>query len=157
MNKYEKLMLGWISDTTGLKKESIKFSNNSSPDFITPEGYGYEVKVLKKLEFTIDLRQWQSLHELGECSILLCSESGKLIDVIPINLLPIGTTKWHDFKIRMTNFGKGRMRRKDFLAQFKIEEYCSSCYHHNGKLCNCREVSDMTRKIPCSDWYPKEV
>lgn len=44
MNRIELQALKWLAEITGFREDTIAFSNNSSPDFNTPNGEGFEVK-----------------------------------------------------------------------------------------------------------------
>ena len=118
MNKIEIVALEWLSRFTGFSKDDIKFSNNSSPDFLTPDGQGFEVKRCWGYHgnyFTIYNRQWQYLLEHPNCRILLFSDKNLPDAIIPLSELPIGINRWGIYKVYSYENNIGAMTRKEYL------------------------------------------
>lgn len=119
MNRTEEVALSWIVKTSGFPRESIRYSNNTSPDFVTPDDIGYEVKRAINHKLTIDIRQWDSLAKFPNCYILICNKSMDIEDSIPIQEIKIGNhirpdTMCHNYIIHFSNERKNQMTRDEW-------------------------------------------
>lgn len=85
MNKTEAKAKRWLSR----QSIEVEFNNRRSPDFITPDGIGYEVKLLRQNTITFYPSQVQQLKELETCTILVFNDGDAPIIQIPFKELTI--------------------------------------------------------------------
>jgi len=118
MNPRETKALRWIANATGYRTDQIKFTNNRSPDFTTPDGQGFEVKTLKFHGIDTWPRQWDQLKALRRCTILVFSEGEEPEAIIPIAELPDGPSKWEDISIRFLAQCPGSTERTRLWSEY---------------------------------------
>lgn len=131
MNHIEARALKWIAKTTGYPENQISFSNNSSPDFTTPAGQGFEVKYCpyyprrrRARAFMIYPRQWTQLQKHPNCSIIVFGEGPEPVDIIPMKDIPFGTRRRGDIRINCceTNNPKAMLREEYLLSVKKNKQ-----------------------------------
>ena len=127
MNHIEARALKWIAKTTGFPEGQIGFTNNSSPDFTTPDGRGFEVKYHGRYRSVLLWpRQWVQLEKHPNCSILVFAEDNQPEAIIPIAELQWGTKRWTNIPIcylsRCTGSSERTMLREDYLRKVRKNE-----------------------------------
>ena len=107
--------LKWLINSCGYDRQSIKRNVIGNPDFETTDGHGFEVKTCQGTKFFwrrrkapggilfSSMKQWHELIKHPNCKILVFGEGKEPIAVIPMSELPIETTIWHDFSIKVLN------------------------------------------------------
>lgn len=125
MNHIEARALKWIAKTTSFLEDTIAFTNNSSPDFTTPEGQGFEVKYHRKHgSIILWPRQWAQLEKHPNCNILVFAEDNQPETIIPIAELQYGTKRWGNIPIcylaRCPGSNKRTMLRGDYLKKLAL-------------------------------------
>jgi hypothetical protein len=110
MNKTEAKALRWIAEQTGFETEEIAYSKNRSPDFITPDGYGYEVKQIAQQHrvksIVLSPEQWRQLDGIPNCFLLLFEDDDEPSLVIKTTFLSCGENRFNDVKITCTVYNK---------------------------------------------------
>lgn len=104
MNKTEKLALSWLSETYGVSESNIAFSSNTTPDFVLPDGQGFEVKRLYGDKIIIYPDQIKALEEDPRHTVLVFKADGKEPTAeIPVGellaALSDGSKTWQNIKI----------------------------------------------------------
>lgn len=84
MNTTEAKALEWICAHHSLSPKDVKFNGRSSPDFVLPNGFGYEVKrlCLRKNHFVMGRQQLAFLLKRGNCSVLVWRKDAKKPEAI---------------------------------------------------------------------------
>jgi hypothetical protein len=93
----------WLASKYKLDPNNITFRFKDSPDFILPDGTGYEVKSLINGRIQIFGSQWQRLLDYVPCFILAMPVNGEPI-VMPMDELPLGTKNWGGIDIRWAKY-----------------------------------------------------
>ncbi len=122
MNSAERKALAWLCTTKGYKESDIRFKNNDSPDFLTPDGQGFEVKRIHKPTanrrvINIYPRQWHRLLQMCNTFFLLWGDGDSPEGIIPVNELPIGTKRWGSIVIRSCETNRFSVPRKEYLQR----------------------------------------
>ena len=104
MNQLEKKALGWLSDRFNISRLDIQFRFKDSPDFIMPDGTGFEVKRLFHGRIAFYGGQWGKLVDYGNCYILTFNDDPQPCHVISMSQLPVGIKKWQDVNISWYHF-----------------------------------------------------
>lgn len=133
MNHIEARALKWIAQTTGYNESEVSFSNNSSPDFMTPDGQGFEVKYCpyyprrrRARAFTIYPRQWAQLRKHPNCSIIIFGEGSEPEDIIPMKDFPFGIKKWGNIRINWCESNNPKaMLREEYLLSVRNNQAAS--------------------------------
>ena len=102
MNKTEQIALRWLTEHTGYSADDVLVSHNISPDFVLPDGRGFEVKQLhSQWGFTLYPRQWADLAKRRRCWYLLFNSGTTPVAIIPTESIPLGSTRWGFFRIHL--------------------------------------------------------
>jgi hypothetical protein len=128
MNHIEARALNWIAANTGYKPSEIEFSNNDSPDFITPDGRGFEVKHYMPGDRCINIypRQWPKLLQANKCVILIFGELSHPEAIIPMTELPIGIKRWGKFRIQSLETNLRSLPREKYLEILRIKNQAAT-------------------------------
>jgi len=122
MNHIEARALKWLAKVTGYPESQIRFTNNSSPDFTTPDGQGFEIKYHQRHRcIVLWPRQWTRLIKHPDCSILVFAEDNQPEAIIPIAELQYGTKRWGNIPIcyltRCPGSDKRTVLRENYLQK----------------------------------------
>lgn len=118
INKTEKLAQAWLSETYNIPTDSITFSPTKTPDFVLPDGHGFEIKRLYGDKIIVYPSQIKALTTDTPCTILVFrSGSREPVAKIPaeelLSAINDGTRAWRNIKIVVPGYGQ-------MLIQVKI-------------------------------------
>ena len=82
MNNTERRAYKWLSSQ--IPKQTITFQHSTSPDFLTQDGKGYEVKRFLGYKIHLNQSQWENLVTLEDCWILVFNENVEPLEIIPL-------------------------------------------------------------------------
>lgn len=99
MNEPEIRARRWIASTTGYDEAEIVHRMNRSPDFLTPDGQGYEVKSCKYRRISTWPSQWKQLKKLPKCKILVFGKEDKPIAILDVSKIPFGVPSYSGVSI----------------------------------------------------------
>ena len=95
----------WIARTIGCPMEQVRFQPCKNPDFVTPDGRGWEVKTLQvdgTLKYvSIPITQWYELEQWPTDCVLLVYALGEEDPryVAPFSLLPLGSREYNGLRV----------------------------------------------------------
>jgi len=131
MNVTERRARQWL-----LKQyESVIFRHNDSPDFIAPDGKGYEVKPFKGYTINLQATQWEKLIQSDKCFIIIFNENPEPLEIIPVKELK-PPQKWGRYQINVI---------PDALAKYKL--HLEILAQVSGRGLSGKEFWDEYRKV----------
>lgn len=124
MNAVEERAHRWLAEYTGYPKDRIIFHRDTSPDFTTPDGKGYEVKRVKTSHHVSFIvfgdKQWLKLwNNRGDTFILIYSDGDSPETIIPMYRLPIGTKRCEGLRIAVYRDTSALVDRATYLSLLK--------------------------------------
>ena len=96
MTDTERRAYVWLAKQ--LPGQDLMYQHRASPDFLSQDGRGYEVKRFSGYKIHLARTQWESLHSIEDCYILVFDGRDEPLEVIPLKgtVLPL---KWGLFTI----------------------------------------------------------
>ncbi len=146
MNTLEQKALNWLTFVTGFNASDILYSNNTSPDFVLPDGRGFEVKRLHG-RHGIELypRQWEQLLKYENCQIAVWDPRF----AVPIFLVPVpnpyGIKRWQGLNVVCNAGVQCREADRDARVNRMHEEHPLMSHEAIGRIFHLSR--QMVRKI----------
>lgn len=117
MNATERRAKKWLMRVKGYK--DVIFQHSTSPDFICPDGKGFEVKPSRGYTIHLQSSQWKNLTAMDECYILIFNETPEPIEIIPVKELN-PPQQWGRYKIDILPDSLANYKRHlEILARVK--------------------------------------
>ena len=103
MNKTELKAFKWLQ----AQGKAPIFQSHKSPDFVCPDGTGYEVKLKRENSITFSKTQIEPLKEFpGLVTVLVFNEGEEPLFVIPFNELRDESHYWKHLRITVYDYRK---------------------------------------------------
>ena len=103
MSEAERRACIWLASTMDCELDAIRFQYRASPDFILPDGRGFEVKLLLKKHgrtFVVGQRQLELLRNQPSCWLLLWRKEGDSPEaMIPTTEMNADSLMVRDYRI----------------------------------------------------------
>ncbi len=136
MNKTERFAYDWLV-TQGYT--GIMFQRRSSPDFLTAEGIGFEVKKARNNVITFTSGQWDKLRAHPNIRIVIFDGADSPLAVLDFTQLPKPPSFWNQFKIVMAK----SLTKADIIAKNRNIDLSESL-HRPEDIMAYLQVSDET-------------
>lgn len=103
MNQTETLAYEWLI-AQGYSQEQIAFQRRRSPDFVTADGKGWEVKLVRENSIIFSTSQLLSLRDHSHSTVLIFRTG----EAAPIGQFPINTVEvpgyWQHFRLGLVDY-----------------------------------------------------
>jgi len=103
MNKTEKKAKQWLQKQG---YNDLVFQQRISPDFVSPSGKGFEVKLVRRNSVFFSNTQWQQLQSHPDVTVLVFNDNDAPQAIIPFQELKKPPSYWKHYRLSLTNLSE---------------------------------------------------
>jgi len=101
MNVTEQKAYRWLEQHTGYS--DLVFQQRRSPDFLAPDGTGYEVKKVRNGTILFTDAQWMSLQKHSRVKVVVFNDGSEPLDIVDFAELPTPPSYWKNYRLILVN------------------------------------------------------